>query len=347
MIPPVDLLPNNSVVCLMSPTASGKTDLACRLYETGRFQLISVDSALIYRDMNIGTAKPTASELLIYPHALVDIVEPTETYNVASFVCEVQELIKRSHKANKIPLLVGGTMMYYMALFEGISAVPQTDEQIRKEVARWHKDVGNEGIYEYLLKNDPVICQKLKVFDTQRLIRAVEVHRQTNRPMSDWQSTPKTALSDNSEQVWHGICVMPDRVWLHDRIEQRLAMMWQVGFVDEVIYLITHYPVTPDMPSMRCVGYRQVLDYLIATGHDCLKNAHFEVVDSAEQADITIKTCQEMKNKALYATRQLAKRQYTWLRRLSVMTAKANATPKNNIKMATFDSIRQVQQSLL
>lgn len=347
-------LPDNSVVCLIAPTASGKTDLAFELYDTGRFELISVDSALIYQDMDIGTAKPAKNELDCYPHHLVNIITPDKTYNVATFVQDVQRLIERCHRQNKIPLLVGGTMMYYMALFEGISAVPKTDERIRREVADWHKQQGNQAIYEYLQHFDPVICQKLTVSDTQRLIRAAEVHKQTGIPMSVWQNTPKVALSHRPDFCWYGLCVMPDRARLHNRINLRLDKMWQAGFVDEVIKVITRYPVTADMPSMRCVGYRQVVDYLIASQHSCLKNSQIGANNANIPPNPLINTCQEMKNRALYATRQLAKRQYTWLRSLSLINtpipnapSNNNVIPNNQVKVVTFNSIEQVKQRLL
>lgn len=344
----------NSVVCLIAPTASGKTDLAFELYNTGRFELISVDSALIYQDMDIGTAKPSKDELSAYPHHLVDIITPAQCYNVATFVQDVQRLIELCHANHKIPLLVGGTMMYYMALFDGISAVPQTNENVRRDVANWHKTKGNEAIYEYLLKYDPAICQKLTVFDTQRIIRAVEVHKQTGIPISVWQASPKIALSHGFNWQWYGLCVMPDRAWLHNNIAVRLDKMWQAGLVEEVIDIITHYPVTADMPSMRCVGYRQVIDYLINTNHHCLKNTQIQASRSSKPLDYSINACQEMKNKALYATRQLAKRQYTWLRSLSVINKPTLNAPSNNndipahrVKMVTFTSIEQVKQRLL
>ncbi|UTO05522.1 tRNA (adenosine(37)-N6)-dimethylallyltransferase MiaA [Moraxella sp. FZLJ2107] len=359
-------LPNNSVVCLMSPTASGKTDLAFRLYQTGRFELVSVDSALIYQGMNIGTAKPTADELAQFPHHLVDIISPTKTYSVANFVADVERLIHEIHQRGKIPLLVGGTMMYYMALFDGISSVPETDQSVRDKVKAWLDEEGNDAIYQYLMKHDPVICEKLKPTDTQRITRAVEVHLQTGVPMSTWQATPKVALSHDPKWQWYGIVVTPDRAWLHERIERRLEIMWADGFVDEVVGLLNKYPaLTADMPSMRCVGYRQVLEYLAVTAHPAIVN-HSGLATFAQQilnndmqkihdASKTDKksqknlinadevSCKDMKNKALYATRQLAKRQYTWLKQLALME---NPTIKH-ISIASFDSIKQVQTHFL
>ena len=265
-------LPDNTVLSLIAPTASGKTDLACRLYETGRFELISVDSALIYQDMNIGTAKPTDDELARFPHHLVNIIKPTETYNVATFVADVERLIGDVHTRGKIPLLVGGTMMYYMALLDGLSAVPDTDPVIRGQVMAWLSDKGIGELYAYLQMHDPKICQRLKISDTQRITRAVEVHMQTGTPMSVWQDTPKVAPCQNPHQYWLTLSVEPERAWLHERIAKRLDIMWEQGLVDEVIYLLQKYPdLTPDMPSMRCVGYRQVLEFLAITDHEIMQ----------------------------------------------------------------------------
>lgn len=329
-------LPKNSVVCLMAPTASGKTSLAYELYDTGRFEIISVDSALIYKDMNIGTAKPTSEELSQYPHYLVDIIYPTDTYSVASFVNDVERLIEEIHGRNKIPLLVGGTMMYYMALFDGLSAVPDTDTQVREEVDQWRKQQGIEALHQYLQQVDPIIAERLPLGDTQRITRAVEVYKQTGKPLSEWQKLPKQALSNNPEQYWLGLAVMPDRAWLHERIELRLQLMWQQGFFEEVINLLQQYQLSADMPSMRCVGYRQVIDYLLLADHPAAKLL-VNNGEAVENKGLTVDSlddataCQDMKNKALYATRQLAKRQYTWLRNLV-----ASFDP-SNVELANAD----------
>ena len=323
-------LADNSVVCLMAPTASGKTALAYELYDTGRYELISVDSALIYRDMNIGTAKPTATELARYPHHLVDIIDPMQSYSVAEFVTDVARLIDSCHENGKIPLLVGGTMMYYMALLDGLSPVPDSDDSVRARVEQWRRDEGISALYDYLGEIDPISHERLNATDTQRITRAVEVYLQTSIPISDWQRQPKQALANNPNQQWHALTVMPDRPWLHTRIEQRLDIMWNDGLVAEVIGLLEHYPLTPNLPSMRCVGYRQVLEYLVHINHPVFEHSHldkaqfysaFEVVESSAQPSLSdgeteALACQQMQNKALYATRQLAKRQYTWLRKV-------------------------------
>ncbi|MDO4700709.1 MAG: tRNA (adenosine(37)-N6)-dimethylallyltransferase MiaA [Moraxella sp.] len=366
-------LPEHTVLSLIAPTASGKTDLAFLLYDTGRFELISVDSALIYRDMNIGTAKPTTQELTQYPHHLVNIIDPTQSYSVANFVNDVKHLIYQSHQRGKIPLLVGGSMMYYMALFDGLSAVPETQAHIRAQVMDWLSEQGIGDLYAYLKSHDPVICQRLRASDTQRITRAVEVHLQTGVPMSVWQSTPKTALCHNKDQYWLALSVEPDRAWLHQRIEQRLELMWQAGFVDEVMALIQTYPLSPDMPSMRCVGYRQVLEFLIAQHYVVQDNTNLErnlskrlpfcrlsvaigatnVLNGSQKT--TNKPCQDMKNKALYATRQLAKRQSTWQRQLLSLNHKPTIIDTSQEALlhhispviVSFDSIKQVKHQLL
>ena len=293
------------VICLLAPTASGKTALAYELYDTRRFELISIDSALIYRDMNIGTAKPTSDELARYPHYMVDIVDPHDTFSVAQFVEQVAELIETIHARGKIPLLVGGTMMYFNAMFTGLSPVPATHPDIRTEVEVWRNQVGLEALYEHLQVIDPPLGASLKPNDTQRITRAIEVYRQTGKPLSDWQALPMHAIADNPSQKWLGLAIMPERAWLHERIAKRLEMMWDEGFVDEVMHILESYPVKPDDPAMRCVGYRQVVKYLRL----------LEQCDLTESEKIDAQI--EMQNKALYATRQLAKRQYTWLRNLT------------------------------
>lgn len=379
-------LPDNSVVCLMAPTASGKTALAYELYDTDRYELISVDSALIYRDMNVGTAKPTVAELARYPHYLVDIVDPMQSYSVAEFVSDVAGLIDNCHQNGKIPLLVGGTMMYYMALLDGLSPVPDSDDSVRARVEQWRQDDGIGALYDYLGKVDPLSHQRLNATDTQRITRAVEVYLQTNIPISDWQRQPKQALSQNANQQWHALAVMPDRSWLHERIEQRLDIMWDEGLVAEVIGLLEKYPLTPNLPSMRCVGYRQVLEYLVQIKHPVFEQLHldkaqfydaFEALEdsidkkiepdsmrrshaqsSMSDTQTEALACQQMQNKALYATRQLAKRQYTWLRKITQLSNEAvkvpivsdlieNKNPINNdMKIKTFTTMGQVRNYL-
>ncbi|OLF38272.1 MULTISPECIES: tRNA (adenosine(37)-N6)-dimethylallyltransferase MiaA [unclassified Psychrobacter] len=366
-------LADNSVVCLMAPTASGKTALAYELYDTGRYELISVDSALIYRDMNIGTAKPTTTELTRYPHHLVNIIDPMQSYSVAEFVNDVARLIDSCHNNGKIPLLVGGTMMYYMALLDGLSPVPDSEDSVRLRVEQWRQSEGIQALFDYLGKVDPISHQRLHATDTQRITRAVEVYLQTDIAISDWQRKPKQALADNPHQHWHVLTVMPDRPWLHKRIEQRLDIMWREGLVAEVIGLLKTYPLTPNLPSMRCVGYRQVLEYLIHIDHRVFEQTHldkrqFEDVfgkfenpskqkvgqDKMLQSQLlTLDSqtealaCYQMQNKALYATRQLAKRQYTWLRKLTRLSNIDKDLHNNNeIVISSYESMAQAGEYL-
>lgn len=344
-------LHQNSVICLMAPTASGKTALVYELYETGRYELISVDSALIYTDMNIGTAKPTEAELQAYPHHLVNIMPPTASYSVANFVADVADIIQQTHQNGKIPLLVGGTMMYYMALFDGISNVPDSNASIRAEVAAWQQAEGIAALYEYLQTVDALSAQRLKATDSQRISRAIEVYQQTGRPISHWQAMPKQALAHNPQQHWVGFAAMPDRQWLHKRIEQRLTIMWQQGFVAEMLALLNQYQLTANMPSMRCVGYRQLLDYLqaidavnIKQGYLTVSKAvdinelHQQITQPVKQQDVA---CQDMQNKALYATRQLAKRQFTWLKKITKLSGNYNNA------MVSLGDVKEIKQFLL
>lgn len=330
-------LPDTSVVCLLAPTASGKTQLAFELYKTGRFEIVSVDSALVYRDMDIGTAKPTKAELCHYPHHLVDIIDPTQSYSVAAFVADCQRLMTQIHANGRIPLLVGGTMMYYHALLHGINELPKTHPDVRRYVDDIQRTQGNQAVYDYLLTHDPLICQKLTVHDSQRIGRAMVVHVQTGRALSAWQKDKKTIPSKNKDQHWYSLCITPDRAWLHQNIEKRLQHMWQMGFCDEVRALIGRYPLSQNSQAMSCVGYRQVLDFLLASGQ-VIRDGDLLRLDLQKD---NIEACQSTKNKALYATRQLAKRQYTWLRGLSRAGEMAHVTT------AHFDSIEQAKKQLL
>ena len=174
------------------------------------------------------------------------------------------------------PLLVGGTMMYYMALLDGLSPVPDSDDSVRARVEQWRQQEGISALYDYLGNIDPISYERLNATDTQRITRAIEVYLQTNKPISEWQRQPKQALAHNPAQQWYALSVMPDRPWLHARIEQRLDIMWNDGLVTEVIGLLEKYSLTPNMPSMRCVGYRQVLEYLVHIDHEIFDKPHLD-----------------------------------------------------------------------
>ena len=284
------------VINLMGPTTSGKTALACELYERGHYELISVDSALVYQDMDIGTAKPTKEEQQQYPHQLIDIITPLEVYSAAQFVEDVCPLIDDMHARGKTPILVGGTMLYFKALLEGLADnLPNADQRIREEITAKAEQEGWQAVYDELAAVDPIAGQKFKVSDRQRIIRALEVYRITGEPITKLQAEqPK---NQPYRYQFSNYALMPDRVKLHQKIEQRLNKMWSIGFLNEVEELIKKYDLNESLPSMRSVGYRQALEFL-------------------QNSDMSHKKRKEMEDKALYATRQLAKRQYTWLRSL-------------------------------
>ena len=303
------------VINLMGPTASGKTALACELYEQGNFELISVDSALVYQDMDIGTAKPSKAEQAQYPHHLIDIISPLEVYSAAQFVEDASRLIDEIHAKGKTPILVGGTMLYFKALLEGLSSnLPSADYAIRAEIEAQGEREGWEVVYASLCAVDPLAGEKFKVSDKQRIIRALEVFRITGQPITKLQAEqPKNVPY---RYTFHNYALLPDRLELHQRIEKRLEIMWEIGFLNEVELLIEKYDLTDDLPSMRSVGYRQALDFLL-------------------KSDKNLENKKEMEDKALFATRQLAKRQYTWLRSL-----------QQSHKFKTYLTIKQAQEDL-
>ncbi|WP_163119032.1 tRNA (adenosine(37)-N6)-dimethylallyltransferase MiaA [Acinetobacter pittii] len=284
------------VINLMGPTASGKTALACELYERGNFELISVDSALVYKDMDIGTAKPTREEQALYPHQLIDIITPVEVYSAAQFVEDACKLIDEMHSRGKTPILVGGTMLYFKALLEGLSGnLPSADAEVRAAIEEKALNEGWQAVYDELVSVDPAAAIKFNVTDKQRIIRALEVYKITGQPITKLQAEqPKNVPY---RYIFHNYALLPDRVELHQRIEQRLSKMWDIGFLSEVEALIEKYDLDENLPSMRSVGYRQALEFLL-------------------KSDLSLKSKREMEDKALFATRQLAKRQYTWLRSL-------------------------------
>ena len=280
------------VVLLMGPTASGKTALACRWVDHyPQLEIVSVDSALIYRGMDIGTAKPSADELQQYPHHLIDLVEPEATYSVARFVEDTLAAVRAIHARGHVPLLAGGTMLYFRALLAGMSPVPETTPETRLFIGNWLQQAGLPRLYEALQQRDPVLATRLLPTDRQRITRALEVLTDTGIPLSQWQQTVPVAPLSPYRML--GYALQPERGWLHQRIEQRLDSMWQQGLVGEVEGLRQRPGLTGDHPAMRAVGYRQCWQYLDG------------VLDH-----------QAMQQQALFATRQLAKRQHTWMRSL-------------------------------
>lgn len=302
----------------MGPTASGKTDLAMALCDKLPCDIISVDSAMIYRGMDIGTAKPTADELAQAPHRLIDICDPTETYSAADFRRDALVEMDRITQAGRIPLLVGGTMMYFKALLSGMSDLPSADAELRKTLEAQAEQLGWSTLYEELQAADPVAAELIHPNNRQRLLRALEVIRLTGQPISalwaagrnqpsrpdagsqgiedytyftQWQADEASTLPYTVTQL---AMVPPERRELHERIHQRFLNMLEAGFLDEVRALMGRGDLNPDLPSMRCVGYRQAWSYLAG----------------ADDYDVFV-------SKGVAATRQLAKRQLTWLRKWS------------------------------
>ncbi len=273
---------------LMGPTASGKTALALDICAHLPCEIISVDSALIYRDMDIGTAKPSAQELQQAPHQLINILDPQHSYSVAQFRRDALLAMEQITQRGNIPLLVGGTMLYYKALIDGLSPLPQADQNVRDQIKQQAEALGWVALHQQLASFDPSSAQRIHPNDPQRLIRALEVYALTHRSMTDLMATKSAPIPYNIKQF----CIAPDdRIMLHQRIEQRFSQMLELGFQQEVEKLKSRSDLHLDLPSMRCVGYRQMWQYL--------------------EGDIT---AQLMTDKSLAATRQLAKRQLTWLR---------------------------------
>ncbi len=273
---------------LMGPTASGKTDPAIQLRKKYPVEIISVDSALIYRGMDIGTAKPTAEELAQAPHRLINILDPSEAYSVADFRQDALREMQAIACEGKIPLLVGGTMLYYKALLEGLSPLPAADPHIRQEIELQAQQIGWEGLHTELQQIDPISAARIHPNDPQRLSRALEVYRISGKTLTELTKTKGEPIPFRIKQF----AIAPkDRAELHRRIELRFEKMVQSGFEEEVKALYARDDLHPDLPSIRCVGYRQMWEYL--DGKGSLDEAIF---------------------RGVCATRQLAKRQITWLR---------------------------------
>lgn len=277
------------VICLMGPTASGKTDIACKLLQTFPCEIISVDSAMIYRGMNIGTAKPDSALLDIAPHHLIDIREPIEPYSAAAFCEDAKHLCDAILARGNIPLLVGGSMMYFRAFQNGLSTLPSANPALRQALLLEAEKKGWPYLHSKLETFDAVTAARLHPNDAQRIQRALEVYYTTGKPLSQvLKATPTFA----STYRWINLILFPEkRAWLHERIAMRFNNMLEMGFLEEVCALQSRFELTPDMPAMRSVGYRQALNY--------------------QRGVCDYKTFCEQ---GVAATRQLAKRQLTWLR---------------------------------
>lgn len=274
-------------VFLMGPTASGKTALAGALADHFALDLISVDSALVYRGMDIGTAKPDVATLARYPHALIDIRDPAQVYSAADFRAEALLAMQSIAARGRMPLLVGGTGLYFHALQHGLSPLPAADRAMRARIEADADVAGWPAMHAHLASLDPLAAQRIGCNDTQRIQRALEVIEITGRPLSEQQGAMPQRIPFRVLKL----ALMPPRALLHQRIDARLEMMLDAGFIDEMRDLRARGDLDPQMPSMRAVGYRQAWRYLDGE----LDAAAFRAA-------------------ALAATRQLAKRQVTWLR---------------------------------
>jgi tRNA dimethylallyltransferase len=286
-------------IFLMGPTAAGKTDLAIELTKVLPCELISVDSALVYRGMDIGTAKPSKALLDKYPHRLIDILDPSQSYSAAEFRADALQAMAEITSRGKIPLLVGGTMLYFKALLEGLADMPAADLEIRAQIEAQAASQGWQALHDELASIDPVSAARIHPNDPQRLVRALEVFRVSGMSMTAHrqQQTEQSAQASASGRhqlpyTVANLAIAPtDRKVLHDRIAVRFRQMLDEGFVEEVVALRSRGDLHSNLPSIRAVGYRQVWDHL----------------DGRLARD-------EMQERGIIATRQLAKRQFTWLR---------------------------------
>ena len=280
-------------IFLMGPTAAGKTDLALDLARVLPCELISVDSALIYRDMDIGTAKPDKATLEAFPHHLVDIRDPSEAYSAAEFRHDALRLMADITARGRIPLLVGGTMLYFKTLLDGLADMPAADAEVRAELERQGREQGWEALHRDLQAVDPQSAQRIHPNDPQRLVRALEVYRVSGVSISEWHLRQNSrSQEERFPYTVAQLAVAPaERQVLHQRIAKRFDLMLEQGFIAEVERLHRRGDLHAQMPSIRAVGYRQAWEYL--DGH----------CDAAQ-----------MRERGIAATRQLAKRQFTWLR---------------------------------
>ena len=278
------------IACLLGPTASGKTAAALALAAREPIEIISVDSALVYREMDIGTAKPSAAELASVPHHLIDIVDPAQAYSAAEFHDGALRLVGETLARGRRPVLVGGTMLYYKALTEGLNDLPAADPALRAQLDADGLRDGWPAMHARLAAVDPVTASRLPPNDSQRIQRALEIYLLSGQPMSALLAAPRRA-ADTGYQFAPIALEPSDRTVLHDRIARRFDAMLEQGLIEEVERLRARGDLDTSMPSMRCVGYRQVWEYL-----------------DGETDRAT------MRDKGVFATRQLCKRQLTWLR---------------------------------
>jgi len=289
-------------LAIAGPTASGKTALAlaiaAHLKNQGGAEIISVDSALVYRGMDIGTAKPSPQELAAVVHHLIDIRDPLNAYSAAEFARDAKLCISDIQARGKVPLLVGGTLLYFKALLEGLNDMPGADPQVRAQIQAEAEEKGWADMHAQLQRVDPLTALRLAPADSQRISRALEVFKIAGKPLSSFhQNTANASPNLDADLSWHQVPLLSlepiNRAWLHQRIEQRFDDMLANGFLEEMKALRERGDLTPDLPAMRCVGYRQAWEALDGT-----------------------LPMSELRDRGVFATRQLAKRQLTWLRNL-------------------------------
>jgi tRNA dimethylallyltransferase len=295
-------------IALAGPTASGKTAAALALARRLPVEIVSVDSALVYRGMDIGTAKPSNDELRAVPHHLIDILDAAERYSAAAFVADAARLIGEIRARGALPLLVGGTMLYFKALFDGIDAMPAADPVVRARIDAEAAALGWPAMHARLAEVDPATAARLAPQDSQRIQRALEVWESSGQPLSRFHAgAHKTTLAAAGGRLFS--LEPADRGWLHARIAERFDAMLAAGFLDEVRALRARGDLSPDLPSMRCVGYRQA----------------WEMLDELDAPDAA--AMQALRERGIAATRQLAKRQITWLRSMPQRTVIACDAP--------------------
>ncbi|MES2204816.1 MAG: tRNA (adenosine(37)-N6)-dimethylallyltransferase MiaA [Pseudomonadota bacterium] len=300
----------NKVICILGPTASGKTDLAIKLAQQSPCDLISVDSAMVYTGMDIGTAKPNAETLNAYPHALINICDPAIPYSAAQFRQDAITCIEQSLARNRLPVLVGGSMLYHRVLQHGIAELPEANHTIRAELQKKADVDGWEALHQDLQAIDPVAANRIHANDSQRLLRALEVYQASGKTLSHFWAEQEASQLPYS---FINIGLQVDRPLLRERIADRFKLMIKQGFIEEVKQLYTRADMHADLPSMKSVGYQQAWQYL--------------------EGQITHEQMIEL---SINATRQLAKRQVTWLRRWPKLHWLENTDPQCFKKIATF-----------
>ncbi len=325
-------------LCIAGPTASGKSALALALAERLPVEIISVDSALVYRGMDIGTAKPTAAERAAVPHHLIDIREPTEAYSAAEFVRDAERLIGEIRARGRLPLLVGGTMLYFKALMDGLDDLPPADAAVRAVIEARAAELGWPALHAELAAIDPATAARLAPADSQRIQRALEVWQLSGQPMSALHTTKTRAASAYGARAMPLFSLEPaDRVWLHQRIAQRFDAMLAEGFLAEVQALRARGDLHPDMTAMRCVGYRQAWE---ALDEAALSSPSTQDGDGT-RITLTAPQLAALRERGIAATRQLAKRQLTWLRS---MPGRQICTVGDNLRLS--DLAQQLLTSL-